>query len=195
VTLVAVKRDKLASYTDVVEQAGMHALVVDTDAFALENAFEMSYQPPADQVVALVDIGASTTNINIVRNGVPLFTRDLSAGAGQLSEVFEKGADDEGHAAQMRSALEPLLLEIHKTFDFFKETSSVGGIQRLYLAGGLACVPDLAGILQEKLGVAAEVINPFQRVTFQDAKWNQDAVSELAPRLGVAMGLALRNFD
>lgn len=214
VMLVAVKRDKLKSYTDVVEQAGMHAVVVDTDAFALENAFEMSYQPARDRVVALVDIGASTTNVNIVRNGVPLFTRDLSTGAAPLTEAFGKGADrgssiagqpergkveneapSEARAAQMRVALEPLLQEIHKTFDFFKQTGSVGGIQQLYVAGGVACVPDLAGILQEQLGIPAEVMNPFQRVTFHDPKWDRDAVSELAPRLGVAMGLALRNFD
>jgi len=215
VILVAVKRDKLASYTDVVEQAGMHAVVVDTDAFALENAFEMSYQPARDQVVALVDIGASTTNINIVRNGVPLFTRDLSTGAAPLTEAFGKGADlldsstagqpERGsvgneapngvRAAQIRLALEPLLQEIHKTFDFFKQTGSVGAIEHLYVAGGVACVPDLAGILQEQLSIPAEVMNPFQRVTFQDSKWNRDEMSELAPRLGVAMGLALRNFD
>ncbi|HEV2494378.1 MAG TPA: type IV pilus assembly protein PilM [Terriglobia bacterium] len=214
VMLVAVKRDKLASYTNVVEQAGKRAVVVDTDAFALENAFEMSYQPPRDQVVALVDIGASTTNINIVCDGVPLFTRDLSTGAAQLTETFAKGADlgssttgqpergrveneapSEVRAAQIRLALEPLLQEIHKTFDFFKQTGSVGAIQHLYVAGGVACMPNLAGILQEQLGIATAVMNPFQRVTFQNSKWDVDRIREVAPRLGVAMGLALRNFD
>ena len=118
VMLVAAKRDKLASYADVVEQAGKHAVVVDTDVFALENAFEMSYQPPRDQVVALVDIGASTTHINIVRNGVPLFTRDLSTGAASLNEAFKSGpepspAGAEARAAERRAALEPLFQEIH----------------------------------------------------------------------------------
>jgi type IV pilus assembly protein PilM len=214
VMLVAVKRDKIASYTDVVEQAGKHAVVVDTDAFALENAFEMSYQPPENQVVALVDIGASTTNINIVRNGVPLFTRDLSTGAAPVIESLEKelelspedaerlergevvaNVSDEARTAHLRSALDPVLQEIRKTFDFFKETGSVGGIQRLYLAGGLACVPGLAAILQEQLRIPAEVMDPFQHVTFRDANWDTDQIHQMAPRLGVAVGLALRGFD
>ncbi|HKS95376.1 MAG TPA: type IV pilus assembly protein PilM, partial [Terriglobia bacterium] len=200
VMLVAAKRDKLASYADVVEQAGKHAVVVDTDVFALENAFEMSYQPPRDQVVALVDIGASTTHINIVRNGVPLFTRDLSTGAASLSEAFKTGpepsaAGAEARAAERRASLEPLFQEIHKTFDFFKQTGAAGGVQHLYVAGGIASVPELAGILEEQLGIPTEVMNPFQRVTFHNGPWGEDEIRQLAPRLGVAMGLALRNFD
>ncbi len=101
--------------------------------------------------------------------------------------------------AHLRSALDSLIQEIRKTFDFFKETSSMGGIQRIYLAGGLANMPGLGDILQGELHSPCEVMNPFLRVTFKDSKLDdgqlREMVREMAPRLGVALGLALRSFD
>ena len=214
VMLVAVKREKVLSYTDVVRQAGKNSVVVDIDAFALENAFEMSYHPPPDQVVALLNIGANMTIISVVRNGAPLFTRDVSAGAQQLTESLEKELDlsardveklkrgeelpnvaQEVRAAHLRAALEPLIQEIRKTFDFFRETTSAGGVERLYLAGGSANVPGLTDILQEEFKTPVEVMNPFLQASFKGPKMSPEQIREIAPRMGVAMGLALRSFD
>src|SRR5712672_994196 len=80
VLLVAVKKDKILNHTNVLAQAGKTPVVVDIDAFGLQNCFEVNYDPDAGQTVALLNVGASVMNINIVRGGVPLFTRDVSAG-------------------------------------------------------------------------------------------------------------------
>ena len=200
VMLVAVKREKILSHTEVIRQAGKNPVVVDIDAFALQNAFAMSYETAPDQVNALLDVGSSVTNINIVRNGAPLFTRDVSAGAGQAPPSVEApGKDAEGTGVggdgALRSALDPLIHEIHKTFDFFRETSSGVTIQRLYLAGGPASQPGLADTLGEELQVPVEVIDPFRKVSLKETRWDAEQVRRLAPRMGVAVGLALRGFD
>lgn len=198
VILVAVKREKITSHTEVIRQAGKEPVVVDIDAFALQNAFEANYEAAPDQVTALLDLGSSITNINIVRNGVPLFTRDVSVGASTVSIGGRGKAGETAEASgesELHTVLDPLIQELHKTFDFFRETSSGLTIQRIYLAGGLAGLAGLADTLDEELQVPVEVIDPFRKVALKGARWDAEQVQRLAPRLGVAVGLALRSFD
>src|ERR1700690_4316450 len=136
VLLVAVKKDKILNHTNVLAQAGKTPVVVDIDAFALQNSFEINYEPDPSQVVALLNIGASVMNINIVRRSTPLFTRDVSVGGNQYTDALQKeldlsfedaeklkmggthaGVSEEKRAAILRSASDILILEIQKTFD------------------------------------------------------------------------------
>ena len=137
VLLVAVKKDKILNHTNVLAQAGKTPVVVDIDAFALQNCFEVNYEPDAGQTVALLNIGASVMNINIVRGGIPLFTRDVSVGGNQFTDALQKELDlsyedaerlkkgdtlpsvtDEQKQQILRSVSDILTLEIQKTFDF-----------------------------------------------------------------------------
>src|SRR5262249_14741704 len=93
VILVAVKKDKILNHTNVLAQAGKVPTVVDIDAFGLQNCFEVNYEPDAGQTVALLNIGASVMNINIVRGGIPLFTRDVSVGGNQFTDALQKELD------------------------------------------------------------------------------------------------------
>ena len=93
VLLVAVKKDKILNHTNVLAQAGKTPVVVDIDAFGLQNCFEVNYEPDAGQTVALLNIGASVMNINIVRGGIPLFTRDVSVGGNQYTDALQKELD------------------------------------------------------------------------------------------------------
>ena len=93
VLLVAVKKDKILNHTNVLAQAGKTPVVVDIDAFALQNCFEVNYEPDPAQVVALLNIGASVMNINIVRGWTPLFTRDVSVGGNQYTDALQKELD------------------------------------------------------------------------------------------------------
>src|SRR2546422_2549286 len=93
VLLVAVKKDKILNHTNVLAQAGKTPVVVDIDAFALQNCFEVNYDPDPGQTVALLNVGASVMNINIVRGGVPLFTRDVSVGGNQYTDALQKELD------------------------------------------------------------------------------------------------------
>ncbi len=214
VLLLAVKREKLQSHSNVLAQANRTPLIVDIDAFALQNAFELSYEPPPDRIIALLNIGASIMNINITRAGMPMFTRDVSVGGNQYTDILQKELDlsfDDAEKLKMGQSLpaivpdaevphlhsisELLLLEIQKTFDFFRHTTSADPINAIYLAGGTARVKGLGDLLKAEFGVPVEILDPFRKIHFSKDKFDPSFVAELAPRMTVAVGLALRSFD
>ncbi len=214
VLLVAVKKDKILNHTNVLAQAGKTPTVVDIDAFALQNCFEVNYDPDPGQTVALMNIGASVMNINIVRGGVPLFPRDVSVGGNQYTDALQKeldlsfedaerlkhgeslpGVAEEQRGTILRSVSDILILEIQKTFDFFRATASGENIQRIYVAGGTARVPGLVDLLREEFAMPVEEMYPFRKIVINPGRHNEDQIRELAPRLAIAVGLALRSFD
>jgi type IV pilus assembly protein PilM len=214
VLLVAVKKDKILNHTNVLAQAGKTPMIVDIDAFALQNCFEVNYEPDSAQTVALLNIGASVMNINIVRGGIPLFTRDVSVGGNQYTDALQKELDlsfedaerlkkgdtlpsvtDEQKQQILRSVSDILTLEIQKTFDFFRATASGENIQRIVVAGGTARVPGLVDLLREEFAMPVEELNPFRRVLINPGRHSDDQIRDIAPRLVIAVGLALRSFD
>lgn len=214
VLLLAVKREKMQSHANVLSQANKTPVVLDIDAFALQNAFEMSYEPPPDQTIALLNIGASIMNINITRGGMPLFTRDVSVGGNQYTDILQKELNlsfedaeklkmgqslpqvpADAEAPHLRSISELLLLEIQKTFDYFRHTTSSDPIQAIYLAGGTARVKGLPDLLKAEFNVPVEIIDPFRKIHINPGKFDPAFVSESAPRMTIAVGLALRGFD
>ncbi|MGO9640070.1 MAG: type IV pilus assembly protein PilM [Candidatus Acidiferrales bacterium] len=214
VLLVAVKKDKILNHTNVLAQAGKNPTIVDIDAFALQNCFEINYDPDPGQTMALLNVGASVMNINIVRGGIPLFTRDVSVGGNQYTDALQKELDlsfedaerlkkgdviagvAEEHKAQiLRSVSDILILEIQKTFDFFRATASGENIQRIYVGGGTARVPGLVDLLREEFAMPVEELYPFRKIVINPGRHNEDQIRELAPRLAIAVGLALRSFD
>src|SRR5437899_1623391 len=214
VLLVAVKKDKILNHTNVLAQAGKTPTVVDIDAFALQNCYEVNYDPDPSQTVALLNIGASVMNINIVRGGIPLFTRDVSVGGNQYTDALQKELDlsfedaerlkkgdtlpsvtDDQRQQILRSVSDILTLEIQKTFDFFRATASGENIQRIVAAGGTARVPGLVDLLREEFAMPVEELNPFRRVLINPSRHSDDQIRDIAPRLAIAVGLALRSFD
>src|SRR6201981_863500 len=181
VLLVAVQKDKILNHTIVLAQAGKNSMVVDIDAFALQNCYEENYDPDPSQTVALLNVGASVMNINIVRGGIPLFTRNVSVGGNQYTDALQKELDlsfedaerlkkgetlpsvtDEQRQQILRSVSDILTLEIQKTFDFFRATASGENIQRIYLAGGTARVPRLEDLLRESHALPVEELYHFR---------------------------------
>lgn len=213
VMLVAVKRDKVQNHMNVLSQAGKSATVLDIDAFALQNAFEANYDPDPNLMAALLNVGASIMNINIVRGGVPLFTRDVSVGGNQYTDTLQKELDlsfedaerlkqgselpnvsPDQRSPHIRSVTEILLLEIQKTFDYFRQTASAENIQHIYLAGGTARIEGLVDALKEEFNIPVEIMNPFKQVALS-SKFDSSYINDIAPRMAVAVGLALRSFD
>ena len=214
VLLVAVKKDKILNHTNVLAQAGKTPVVVDIDAFSLQNSFEVNYDPDPSQVVALLNVGASVMNINIIRGGTPLFTRDVSVGGNQYTDALQKeldlsfedaeklkmggtlaGVNEEQRTAILRSVSDILILEIQKTFDFFRATASGENIRRIFVAGGTARVPGLLDLLKEEFAMPVEELYPFRKVAINPGRHDENQLRELAPRLAIAVGLALRSFD
>ena len=212
VLLVAAKKDKILNTTNVVSMSGRGANVVDIDAFALQNAFEVNYDPAPDQTIALLNTGASLTNINITKASMPLFIRDVSVGGNQYTDILQKelqlsfseaedlkfgkkvGAyEPQMVAPLMDSITDMLTMEVHKTFDYFKETYPDERISAIYLAGGGVRATGLTERIAAAFGIRAEVLDPLRKVRVGPKVGF--GVAELGPSLAVAMGLALRGFD
>ena len=213
VLLVAVKKDKILNYTNVLSLAGKSPAIVDIDAFALQNCYEYNYDPAPGATVALLNLGASVMNINIVKGVTPLFTRDVIVGGNQYTDSLQKELDlsfDDAEAFKLgrqvgtvsadakvpilQQVTEIIVLEIQKTFDFFRATAPGEHIERIYLAGGSSKVPGLIEALRQEFSIPVELLNPFQRVALPLGN-TAALVDQNAGQLAVAVGLALRSFE
>jgi type IV pilus assembly protein PilM len=210
VLLVAAKKEKIADYTGVIAQAGRTAVVVDVDAFALQNAYEVNYGIEPGAVVVLLNAGAGATNINILSGDQSVFTRDVSIGGNAYTEALQRelnlpydAADQlkRGTAANgvsfeearpvLRAVSENVMLEIQKTFDFFKATAASDRIDRIMISGGASRAEGFIEMLAERFGAPVEPFDPFKRVTFDARKLGGDQ-ADIAATAAVAVGLALR---
>jgi type IV pilus assembly protein PilM len=211
VLLVAAKKEKIADYTGVIAQAGRTAVVVDVDAFALQNAYEVNYGIEAGQIVVLLNAGASATNINILQGDQSVFTRDVSIGGNAYTEALQKelnlpfeqadqlkrgdtvdGVTFEDARPVLRAVSENVMLEIQKTFDFFKATAASDRIDRIVVSGGASRAEGFMEMLPERFSAPVELFDPFKKVAFDAKKFQVDAVADIAPTSAVAVGLALR---
>lgn len=212
VLLVAVKKDKIGDYTSVISQSGRNPMLVDVDAFAIQNAYEANYPMEPNRVVALVNVGASVTNVNILSGPSTLFWRDLSFGGNQFTDAVQKqlslsfdqaealkrGERSGDHSVQeilpiLRSVTDDLAQELQKTFDFFLATTSTPKIDQLLLSGGSARILNFDTQLKERFGMAVEVMNPFRQIDTSGSTVSEEWLTENAPSLAVAVGLAVRH--
>jgi type IV pilus assembly protein PilM len=211
VLLVAAKKDKIADYTGVIAQAGRTPVVVDVDAFALQNAYETNYGAEPGAVVVLLNAGASAININILSDSQSLFTRDISMGGNAYTEAVQKELNLTFDAAEqakkgetvngttfddvrpvLHAVTENVLLEIQKTFDFFKATASSDRIDRILLSGGASAVDGFAQALEERFGAPVQTFNPFKKITMDPKAAGGADPEQIAAEAAVAIGLALR---
>jgi type IV pilus assembly protein PilM len=212
VLLVAAKKEKITDYTNVITQSGRTPIIVDVDAFALQNAYEVNYGLDAGRVVVLLNAGASAININILQGDQSVFTRDISMGGNAYTEAVQKELDLPFEAAEqlkkgipvdgatfeeaqpvLRAVTENVLLEIQKTFDFFKATASSDQIDRIMLSGGASRVDGFREMVQERFNAPVEEFDPFRTVTWDAKKLGGDS-AELAATAAVAVGLAMRTM-
>ena len=210
VLLVAAKKEKIADYTGVIAQAGRTAVVVDVDAFALQNAYEVNYGIEGQQIVVLLNAGASATNINIIQGDQSVFTRDVSIGGNAYTEALQKelslpfeqadqlkrgeavgGLSFDEAKPVLRAVTENVMLEIQKTFDFFKATAASERIDRIVVSGGASRAEGFTEMLTERFETPVEPFDPFKRVSLDGKKFHATP-AEIAPTVAVAMGLALR---
>jgi len=209
VLLVAAKKEKIADYTNVIAQSGRAPVIVDVDAFALQNAFEVNYGLETGRIVVLLNAGASAININILQGDQSVFTRDISMGGNAYTEAVQKELDLSFEAAEqlkkgipvdgatfeeaqpvLHAVTENVLLEIQKTFDFFKASASTDQIDRIMLSGGASRVDGFHQMVQERFNAPVEEFDPFRAVTWDEKKLGD--ASTMAATAAVAVGLALR---
>jgi type IV pilus assembly protein PilM len=215
VLLVAAKRDLIDDYVNLIGEAGLAPAVIDVAGFAVENAWE-SNCGASDQVVALVNIGAQTSTINVIAGGVPAFTRDIAAGGNQYTaeiqralsvgfdeaeriKIGERGPESQDVVPQeveqaMRAVTNNLVGEIARSLDFFGATAADMRIQRVVLAGGSSRVSGLEAAFRERTGLEVEILNPLAKM-LPSSRFDPELLDQVGPSLGVGIGLALRRVD
>ncbi|MER3424434.1 MAG: pilus assembly protein PilM [Nitrospiraceae bacterium] len=213
VLLVAAKKDKVNEVTEVVKGAGLIPVVLDIDAFAIENMYGINYDVYPDDMVALVNIGGSVMNINILKGNSSLFTRDISVGGSGYSEAIQrelgvsfeeaesiKKNHDQGspNSAVVINVIDgvnaEIASEIAKSIDYFRTTLTDGELKRILLCGGCAKINGLARQLSNRMGVAVELADPFRKINVSDADIDVESLSDLSPLAGVGVGLAFRTM-
>jgi type IV pilus assembly protein PilM len=217
VLLVAAKKDLIDDYVQVITEAGLIPATIDVAAFAVENSFEANYDVRPDEVVALVNIGAQVVNINIVSEGVPAFTRDITTAGNQYTEEIQKALSisfdeaeriklgesdaDDGQAVvpaevaeAMQSVTDTVIGEISRSLDFFAATTADSRIERVILSGGGAKVAGFEAAFRERTGLTVETLNPMARV-LPSSKLDSEMLEDVAPMLGVGIGLAMRQVE
>ncbi len=212
VMLVAAKKDFVNDYTEVFNDAGLEPVVMDIDCFAVENMFDFNYGFVEGEIVALIDLGATATSVNVLHGNVSVFTRDLQAGGYLINQELQKRlgiSSEEAEQAKLGyrdfdsfdpeaiddiidDALENLVQEVQRSLDFFAATSSEEKISRIYLTGGTSSSEVLRKKLEERLEIPNEIVDPFRNVTVNPKEFDPEYLAAIGPMLSVATGLAMR---
>jgi type IV pilus assembly protein PilM len=214
VLLVAAKKEMIHQHADLVRDADLSPQVIDVDAFAVQNCYEGNYEQQAGKVVGLLNVGSEVSNLNIVQDGAPQFTRDLSVGRSRFVEEVQRefnvgqseastllgskprgGQDEEKLREVVRRTAEEMSLGIERSFAFLKGSGEAERLDSLMLSGGGAQMPILRELLAERHGVPVEVTDPLRQVAFDADLFGAQPVEEVAPLLAVGVGLGLRRLE
>ncbi|MEI9953084.1 MAG: type IV pilus assembly protein PilM [Pseudomonadota bacterium] len=216
--LVAAKRDQIEEYAQLARNAKLKPIVCDIDAFTVQNLFEYSRTLPQDQTIALINVGASLSSLNIIANGVSAFTREIANGGNGITEEIQKqlnvphdqaeaykcggsaSADDPSRAGMVpqqvvqviEAVSDTIAAEIQRSLDFFMATSGEGEIARIYLTGGSANLAALARAIERRARVSVETWSPVEKLTIEAKEVDPLLLQARAAQLSVALGLSLR---
>lgn len=213
VILVAAKKEMVEDYLNVVQLAGLNPLILDVDAFALQNIFELNYEGE-EESVALIDIGASKTSLNILKGSSSVFMRDVSLGCSQINQKImslvncsaEEAEDikfieksdkiSKNDLSEITSAVvSDWCAEIRRALDFFYSTYPDEQIKRVILSGGGANIKEFQELLAVETSTEVETINPFKNLIIDNKKLDASYLEQVAPQAAICMGLAIRRAD
>lgn len=214
VMLVAVKKDVINDYTNVIKEAGLNPAVMDVDCFALENMLDINYPVTAEEAAAVVNIGASIASLSVVLGGMTIFTRSIPMGGNQFTEEIQRqmnisfkdaealktGAEapKAESGAELATVMETvstnMSFEIKRSLDFYLGGSQGTAIGKVYLSGGGAKARGLMQMIQEKTGIPVELSNPFKNLECDPKQFEPERLKAMAPFFGVAVGLGTRRF-
>lgn len=213
VLLVAAKKEMINDYVNLVQMAGLNPCVIDVDAFALQNIFEVNY-PDEKGSVALIDIGASKTSLNILKEGSSVFMRDVSLGCGQIDKrIISLTGCTTQEAERIKLAQQTVAIsisdraeivtgvvtdwctEIRRALDFFYSTYPDDQIKRIVLSGGGARIAEFRQLLSSETGAMVETIDPFRVLEIEKGGFEEAFLEKIAPQAAICMGLAIRKVD
>lgn len=214
VLLAASRRENVEDRVEALSLAGLKTKIVDVEAFAMENAFALLIDqlPEAlvDQTIAIADIGASMATLNVLYRSRTVYTREQSFGGKQLTEEIQRryglsyeeagmakrhgGLPDNYESDVLLPFKKSMVQQIARSLQFFVSSSANRGVSAVVLAGGCASIGGMEKLVEQELGIPAFVANPFVNMALSN-RIRPQSLSNDAPALMVACGLALRSFD
>ncbi|MBI4720832.1 MAG: type IV pilus assembly protein PilM [Chitinivibrionia bacterium] len=211
ILLVAAKKEMVNTHASLIRDAGFNPVVIDVDSFAIQNAYELLNGESAGGVTGLVNIGSDVTNINIIHDGIPNFTRDLSIGSNIFLQALQREQgitfeqaeavlsgeseieDEEKCRKVIADASKELSTGIERSISFLKTAGDAEHIDDIVLSGGGARIPWLVDILSEKHEINFKMNDAVSRIARSEELISQDdGFDKIAPLLTVSLGLALR---
>ncbi|MBM4270843.1 MAG: type IV pilus assembly protein PilM [Deltaproteobacteria bacterium] len=212
VIIVAAKQDIIDGYTGAIQQAGYAPVIMDVDSFALETMYEQNYEFEEHEMAVLINIGASITNINVVKAGASIFTRDFTLAGNSITEALQQklgvtfeeaekikvdGPEgDESVQREFRESLlayaDPICSEIERSIDYFRSTYGGEYLKHVLLCGGSAKIPGIVNDLSQRLNLDVEIANPFKKIGYNPQAIDPSTIERIAPIAAVGVGLALR---
>ena len=214
VLLAASRSENVDIRIAAIELAGLKAKIVDVEAYAMENAFSLLIpqlpEQGIDQTIAIIDIGATMTTLNVMHDRKTIYTREQVFGGKQLTEEIQRryglSYEEAGMAKRqgglpdnyVPEVLEPfkdaMTQQVSRSLQFFYGSSQYNNVDHIVLAGGSAMIPGIDEMIANKLGVHTSVANPFTNMTLA-SRVKAQSLSNDAPALMIAAGLAMRSFD
>ena len=214
VLLAASRSENVDIRIAAIELAGLKAKIVDVEAYAMENAFSLLIpqlpEQGIDQTIAVIDIGATMTTLNVMHDRKTIYTREQVFGGKQLTEEIQRryglSYEEAGMAKRQGGlpdnygpeVLEPfkdaMTQQVSRSLQFFYGSSQYNNVDHIVLAGGSAMIPGIDEMIANKLGVHTSVANPFTNMTLA-SRVKAQSLSNDAPALMIAAGLAMRSFD
>jgi type IV pilus assembly protein PilM len=214
VLLVAAKKEVVNDYVHLAQMSGLIPRIMDVDAFALQNTYEVNYDTE-DESVALIDIGANKTTLNILKGKTSVLIRDVSFGCGQINQqiisridkslsmedaerLYHSGEEDKIPSKELVEIVSTVVTEwcaeIRRALDFFYQTYPGDHIKRIILSGGGANIQKFRDLLADETSSKVELINPFEN--FQTGSgFDASYLERVAPQAAICIGLAMRKVD
>ncbi len=215
VLLVAAKKDMVSTHASLIRDAGLNPTIIDVDSFAVQNCFEANrgtMEEDESKVIGLINVGSDVTNINIIQDNSPHFTRDISTGSNNFIELIQKELGVSYEDGQqiisgemgdrnkdkikeiIKRSSEDLSLGIERSISFLKAAGDAESIDEIVLSGGGAHIPFLKDIISEKHGIELSIHNPLEGIDYEEGVFGEyeEDLEKIAPLLTVGIGLALR---
>ncbi|MGB2691035.1 MAG: type IV pilus assembly protein PilM [Thermodesulfobacteriota bacterium] len=210
VLIVAANKNVTKDYLSIITNVGLNPVIIDLDVFSLESMYEVNY-PESEGLLALVNIGASVTNILIVDGGESVFARDLLIGGthytdlimDQLTLTYEEaeevkhnqrgGVTDPVIEQIANKFIQSISNEIKSTLEYFSTAHSKESVKRIMIGGGTASLPGLKDALSKIAGSYVGLLNPFRNINYSKEVFDPEYIEDISPKMIVATGLALKN--
>jgi type IV pilus assembly protein PilM len=209
--LVVAKKQQVQTLVQAVQKAGLTPVIIDSNALALENQYEVNYNPSDHELVVLLDIGASIITINVLKDGSTIFVNSVLGGGNDVTRAIQQGLNTSLEEAERlkqgkgltgvninrlrkiaQQVSEQFANQIERLLNCFMASHPEEVVPRVLLSGGVSLFQGFSGFLAHRLGWPVDLVNPLKGIAWQGERYSSRELSRIAPQLATGVGLALR---